>query len=244
MKAVASHFEITYRFVEGRHVFLSSDKKIGIANSDRDAAAGALCDLLRDLRRKGVSCRIEAFGPLGPWLKVLRDEGAICRVGIPDPPRRDLSRWQMPGAPTALAPPPTYASWEDYIACVDVATRMARCAQAAKKANKKRLLSETPVTRLTALDVWNVLEAARGRCAHCGSLAVENRPSSPTGAPIAWAQIGRRIGSLEHVRWRFGGGGNDLTNLAWSCLWCNTWKSERRSGGTDHGGYYPEEGVG
>src|SRR5258707_4186324 len=87
------------------------------------------------------------------------------------------------------------------------------------------------------------MEAAQGRCAHCGALAVENRPSSPTGVPLPWAQVGRRIGSLEHVRWRYGGGGNDLSNLAWCCLWCNTWPKERRRGATDHGGYFPGGGT-
>jgi len=27
----------------------------------------------------------------------------------------------------------------------------------------------------------------------------------------------------------------------WSCLWCNTWKSERRVGAADHGGHYPKQ---
>ena len=81
----------------------------------------------------------------------------------------------------------------------------------------------------------------------CPDLIAAHRPTAAaegwrtsSGAPLAWAQVGRRIGSLEHVRWRFGGGGNDLTNLAWACLWCNTWPSERRPMATDHGGYHPD----
>lgn len=235
--------EIAYRVIDGRYVFLSPDRKVAIAAATRDDAAGAVSDLIHDFARRGIICRVAAYAPLGPWLNMLRDAGAICRVGVRDGPTPDLSRWQMPGGPTLAVPAPMYASWEDYLARVDRAARMARCAQAAKKANRKRLLSEAPATRLTAQDVWNVIDAARGRCAHCGSLAVESRPSSPTGAPVAWAQIGRRVGSLEHVRWRFGGGGNDLSNLAWSCLWCNTWPSERRSGSIDHGFYPPDSPV-
>lgn len=148
-------------------------------------------------------------------------------------------RWQMPGALVSEAPAPLFASWTDYLQRTTQRERMARCYAAAKKANRKRLMSLVPSNRLSGTDVWNVIEQARGRCAHCGSLAVEARPSSPTGAPVAWAQVGRRIGSLEHLLRRFDGGDNDLSNLAWSCLWCNTWPSERRSNAVDHGGFYP-----
>jgi hypothetical protein len=151
----------------------------------------------------------------------------------------------MLGVITSPPAQPIYLSWDDYVSRTTPATRLARCAQAAKKANRKRLLSKAPTVRLTALDVLGVLEAAQGRCAHCGSLAVESRPSNQTtGAPLPWAQIGRRIGSLEHVRWRFGGGDNDLANLTWSCLWCNTWQTERRPGASDHGGYDPDQRPG
>jgi hypothetical protein len=118
---------------------------------------------------------------------------------------------------------------------------MAKCRDHAKKANRKRLLSEAPETRLTAQDVWANIEAAKGRCFHCGSLAVERRPSSPTGAPVEWAQIGRRIGSLQHLKCRLEGGDNDAANLVWACLWCNVWPSERRQLAIDHGGYYPQD---
>ena len=150
------------------------------------------------------------------------------------------AEWQMPWVSTSDPPPPVFLSWGDYLARTPFSLRMTRCHAAAKKANRKRLLSDAPATRLTGRDVWAIVEAAQGRCAHCGSLAVENRPSNPvTGAPMPWAQIGRRIGSLEHSRPRIHGGGNDLLNLAWACLWCNTWPSERRPQAADHGGYYP-----
>jgi hypothetical protein len=153
--------------------------------------------------------------------------------------RNSVQAIQWPGVETAIAPEPTYLSFADYLERTTYAKRMARCHAAAKKANRERLLSPRPKHHLSGNDVWNVIEAARGRCAYCGSLAVENRPSQPNGAPAAWAQVGRRIGSLEHRRWRALGSDNDLTNLAWCCLWCNTWESERRQGATDHGGFHP-----
>ena len=58
---------------------------------------------------------------------------------------------------------------------------------------------------------------------------------------MPWAHVGRRVGSLEHLQSRYGGGGNASENLAWGCLWCNDHKSERRPQATDHGGYYPVE---
>jgi hypothetical protein len=108
-------------------------------------------------------------------------------------------------------------------------------------------MSGIPEHRLSTQDVLDVLEAAQGRCHWCGSLAVERRPSGPAGAPLPWADIGRRIGSLDHVlslcdsgTWPAPGladmaGKNEPANLVWSCLWCNTWPSERVMGATDHG---------
>lgn len=96
-------------------------------------------------------------------------------------------------------------------------------------------MSGVPLTKVTVEDVLAVLTAAEGRCVHCGSLAVERRPSRADGGPLPWAPVGRRIGSLGHIVGRFHGGANTLDNLAWSCLWCNTWQSERTPGATDHG---------
>jgi hypothetical protein len=219
--------------------FESGDGKIWFVHPNREKLVDRLARLVRELVRKGALCRIEAYAPLGPALKLLRDAGAVCRVGLQNPPPLKPVKWQMPDMPVPDPPAPVFATWADYIARTSERERMARCYAAAKKANRKRLLSDAPTTRLSARDVWAVMQSARGRCAHCGSLAVENRPSSPTGAPVPWAQVGRRIGSLEHVRWRFGGGGNDMSNLAWACLWCNTWQSERCPQALDHGGYYP-----
>jgi hypothetical protein len=236
------HIEVSYRFSEGRYIFASADRKIDIESPDREKAAAFFIRLIRELTRKGTSCRIAAYAPLGPALKSLREAGAICRVGPSNPQPLKPVSWQMPATPTPDPSPPVFSSWADYLVRTPQHERMARCYSAATKANRKRLLSDAPRVRLTAQDVWAVLEAARGRCAHCGSLAVENRPSNhSTGAPLPWAQVGRRIGSLEHARWRFGGGGNDLSNLAWACLWCNTWTTERRPKSMDHGGFYPED---
>lgn len=245
-KPLSKHIEIQFRRVGDLFVFQSDDGSISVAHPARDQAATAILRLIGELISRGASVRIEAHDPLGPLLKKLRDAGAICRPisRVQEPPQlpeRRL-RWQMPGVPVPDPGPPIYASWADYLAHTTYAQRMGRCYAASKKANRKRLLSAAPEARLRGQDVWAVIQDARGRCVHCNSLAVEGRPSHPnTGQPLSWAQVGRRIGSLEHVNWRYGGGGNELSNLAWACLWCNTWEAERRWQATDHGGYFPED---
>ena len=178
------------------------------------------------------------------WFVRMRDRQAQLAADYQasrTPERNSMPRIQWPGVEPAPAAPPTFVSWADYLARTTTVERTAKCNAAAKKANRERLLSAAPESHLYGKDVWAICEAVRGRCAHCGSLAVERRPSKPNGAPLPWAQIGRRIGSLEHHQWRIHGGDNDLSNLRWSCLWCNTWPSERRQGATDHGGFYPND---
>lgn len=136
---------------------------------------------------------------------------------------------------------PAYASWKDFLERTTPAARMAWCRAKAKKANQPRLMSGVPATKITAEDVYRVLEAAQGRCEHCKSLAVEKRPSTAKGQPLPWDHVGRRIGSLGHRVARFNKGKNTPANLCWSCMWCNTWPDERRRGAADHGGWYPEE---
>ncbi len=98
-------------------------------------------------------------------------------------------------------------------------------------------MSEAPERRLTAADVWQIVEAAQGRCHYCGSLCLERLPYDPkTKARLPWGHVGRRIGSLNHIKPRVLGGTNAPSNLAWSCLWCNTWTCERTEGAADHGG--------
>jgi hypothetical protein len=138
-----------------------------------------------------------------------------------------------------LAGPPVYASWEDFVRRTTPAQRMAWCQAKAEKANRPRLMSGPPDVKIKGEDVWAVLKTAGGRCEYCGSLAVENRPSAPSGKPLPWAQVGRRIGSLGHRVARFNGGSNARDNLSWACLWCNTWPQERRPGATDYGGIQP-----
>jgi hypothetical protein len=169
---------------------------------------------------------LEAVSALQP-----EQAAAILARAVPAP----LSPPPQSGA----SPTPRFASWADFIAQTTPAERRAWCARKAKKANGPRLMSGSPSEKVSADDVWQVLVAARGRCAHCGSLAVENRPSRPDGAPMPWDTVGRRIGSLGHRISRFNGGDNTRENLMWSCLWCNTWIGERRPGATDHGGYFP-----
>jgi 5-methylcytosine-specific restriction endonuclease McrA len=130
-------------------------------------------------------------------------------------------------------PPVTYTSWENYLARTTLAERRRWCAAKAAKANSFRLMSGRPETTISADDVLAVLERARGQCAYCESLAVERLPRGP------WGYIGRRIGSLGHKVARFNGGPNTPANLAWCCMWCNTWPEERIKGATDHGGYFP-----
>jgi len=246
MQSMSKHIEMHFNRQGDLYVFQSDDGRISIAHSDRDQAGTAALLLVAELISGGATIRIEAHEPLGPLLRKFRDAGAICRPisetkkQFPTPPRP--SRWQMPGSPVPAAGPPIYASWTDYLANTTYGQRMRRCYAAAKKANRKRLLSASPGFHLSGQDVWAVIENASGRCIHCGSLAVEGRPSHPTtGQPLPWAHVGRRIGSLEHLRWRLGGGDNDLSNLAWACLWCNTWEVARRWHATDHGGYFPTD---
>jgi hypothetical protein len=102
----------------------------------------------------------------------------------------------------------------------------------------KKLAALPPKFKITKHHVWEVMSAAQGRCAYCGSLAVEYAPTKDAiGGLDGWAQIGRRIGSLDHVASRE----NHPDNLAWCCYWCNTWPEERRPLATDHGGYYPSD---
>jgi len=235
---------VTFRLEGGRYVFATSDREVWIVSQHKQEAAELFTRVVRAFAEKGVRFYIEAYEDLGPWRRTLREAGATSRLRLgKTPPPLDRVRWQMPGAPVADAPPPVFQSWEDYMARTTLQQRMPRCYAASKKANRKRLISGAPFTRITAADVWLVIEAARGRCIHCGSLAVESRPSKANGAPAPWAQVGRRIGSLEHLKARVIGGDNFKENLAWACLWCNTWPNERRRAAEDHGGFYPDDAV-
>ena len=161
------------------------------------------------------------------------DAEALLAKARPAPPT------PAPGSTFVATEKPVYTSWEDYLERTTVSQRMLWCRKKAERANRKRLMSGEPQVKIRGENVWTVLETAHGRCEHCGSLAVETRPSTATGQPAPWEQVGRRIGSLGHRIARFNGGSNAPDNLCWSCLWCNTWLSERRRGATDHGGLQP-----
>ncbi len=224
----------------------SADGQVSIGGSIEHVVEKAV-PLLRAFIAGGQNCSIVSYVSLGlRRTDALKATGAICKVDLAGAYRRRNAqvaskRWQMPGDAVPEDAAPIYISWEDYLSRTTRSDRMKRCNAASKKANRKRLLSHEPVERVTGQIVWGIIEAARGHCTYCGSLAVEGRPSKLNGAPVAWAQIGRRIGSLEHSKARSQGGDNLIENLAWSCLWCNTWPSERRLGALDHGGYHPDQ---
>jgi hypothetical protein len=148
---------------------------------------------------------------------------------------------QSAGTPVVVEPPVQFQSFSEWCTRISFKEKRAWCNMIAKRANRKRLLSPAPNVKLTGRDVWGVLERARGRCEYCGSLALERRPSQPNGAPLRWDYMGRRIGSLSHLVPRFHGGDNDVANLAWACLWCNTYESERIWGATNCGGHHVDE---
>lgn len=138
--------------------------------------------------------------------------------------------------PHLVVADPFYMSWEDFLQKASPADIKKWYTRKAAVANRKRLISGAPFERIRPPEVWDVMRFAEGRCHHCGSLALERRPTNPAnGAPLPWEAVGRRIGSLDHIVSRVDGGSNLFANLAWSCLWCNTWVDERRPGATDHG---------
>jgi hypothetical protein len=65
------HIEITFRHVEGRYIVASEDGKIDASNPDAQEILVLTVQLVRALTRKRISCRIEAYSPLGPFLSQL-----------------------------------------------------------------------------------------------------------------------------------------------------------------------------
>ena len=199
-----------------------------VPDEDPELCEQYLDEFLGNLRadNRRWSAHVAAHGADAVW---------TLKTGRPEP---DLCLAHFETTPTST--PPRYETWEHYLASTTTAERRAMCATRTKKANAPRLMSAAPARRLTAADVWRIVEAARGRCAHCGSLCLEKLPYDPvTKKKLAWGHVGRRIGSLSHLIPRTSGGTNDGANLVWSCLWCNTWKCERVAGATDHGGLQP-----
>ncbi len=130
--------------------------------------------------------------------------------------------------------PAVFADWVDYLARTPRAERLSMCAARTARVN------ENTAERVTTDNVWQMVESAEGRCVHCGSLCLQRLPYDPVSKKkLPWAHVGRRIGSVTHLIRRADGGSSHLSNLAWSCLWCNTWRCERIVGATDHGGLIP-----
>jgi hypothetical protein len=132
---------------------------------------------------------------------------------------------------------PKFNTWNEFIRHTTEKERLLWCKSKASISNRKRLLAGTPAQKIKASDVWKVLEASKGKCFYCGSLALEHLPSVNWKA-ISWAYMGRRIGALHHISKNREKDYNDINNLRWACFWCNTWAIERRKDAEDHGGYY------
>lgn len=182
-----------------------------------------LAYLRRDYGR--WTAHVAAHGDDAEWtLETGRPEVATCLAHI---------------EAVATSKLPQYTDWEHYLSTSIPADRRKMCAARTHKANG-RIASEVPLRRLTADDVWGMIQTAQGRCVHCQSLCLQTLPYDPeTKKKLPWAAIGRRIGSVTHLAPRMDGGSNELDNLAWSCLWCNTWLCERVPGATDHGAVTP-----
>jgi len=142
----------------------------------------------------------------------------------------------LPSGANAEIPEVVYTSWEDFLERTPDRDIRTWCSRKAQSANRERFMSGKQEHRLTAQQVYDVLFSSQGRCDYCGSLCVERRPSGLNGRPAKWENVGRRIGSLGHKTALMNGGTNDISNLCWSCLWCNVWPSERVMGATDRGG--------
>lgn len=144
-------------------------------------------------------------------------DGRAGVLVLPDGSRRYR---YLRGAGGAL-PEPLYASWEDYVEHTTEQTRRAWLRRKVSKANSVRLLGGRPEGRLRLADAVSLLEEARGRCAACGSLAVEPTPRDVAGKQILGSMaLQRRIGTLDHWVPVLAGGSNHLDNLRWCCGRC------------------------
>jgi hypothetical protein len=144
----------------------------------------------------------------------------------------------LPNAGKAACPDARYKSWEEFVA--EVPDREVRrwCCSKARGANKSRFMSGIQEYRITTQVVYDLIVGAKGRCRYCNSLCVERMPLTNNKTLAPWGNIGRRIGSLGHMTALVNGGSNAIVNLCWSCMWCNTWPSERVWQAANHGGLY------
>jgi hypothetical protein len=112
------------------------------------------------------------------WMVHVAERGANAEWTLETGrPEVDVCLAHFETAPTTV--PPQYESWEHYLAVTGPAERRAMCAARVKKANAPRLMSDAPERRVTADDVWQIVQAARGRCHYCGSLCLERLPYDP-----------------------------------------------------------------
>lgn len=179
-------------------------------------------EILTSLLRATGRARAEREAPT---LNELR--AAVSRLP-PDQVQKIMAR----ATPRPAMPPPSsgeptpvlYTSWEDYLTRTTPAERRRWCAAKAAKANSFRLMSGRPETTISADDVLAVLEKTHGRCAYCGSLSVERRP------PGLWGDVGRASDPSATGLRASTAAQMSLANLAWCCMWCNTWPEDRIQG--------------
>ena len=75
---------------------------------------------------------------------------------------------------------PKFNTWNEFFDTTEK-ERLSWCSSKASFSNKKRLLAGISVQKIMASDVWKVLEAAKGKCFYCGSLALEHLPRDHGG---------------------------------------------------------------
>lgn len=224
--------DLTFSVKDGLYRFASTDGSIVIERRDPRRAARRVVEAILKLPGGPFYCQFVDEQPPMPLAIRVAFGGQVLYT----PPSGKTFTYGRARTPPGIAhadlPPPVYASWGAYLERTTYGERMSRCHAAAKRANRR--LPNRDGTRLTGKDIWGVVEGAQGRCLYCRSLAVER---CPTGG---WGHVGRRIGSLEHKE-RLLGRNNEITNLAWACMWCNTHPGERIAFSEDYGGHYPPE---
>lgn len=224
--------KLTFSVKDGLHRFASADGSIVVERRDPRRAVRRVVEAILKLPDGPFYCQLVDEQPPLPLRARLEFGGGVLYT----PPSDKTFIYKRVRFTPAIAhadlPPPVYASWRDYLERTTYGERMIRCHAAAKRANRRH--ANRDGTRLTGMDIWAVIEGAQGRCLYCRSLAVER---CPTGG---WGHMGRRIGSLEHKEPLLGRS-NEVANLAWACMWCNTHPGERIAFSEDYGGHYPLE---
>jgi hypothetical protein len=139
---------------------------------------------------------------------------------------------------TPVPPPVRFRTWDNFVT-MNESDRLQRCEDEAKFASQNGFLPWHNPKHLDGQGVSLLLNAARGRCHYCKSLALESRPAEWEDAPSVWTPIGRRIGTVAYDAEPGINGCKGTIRPIWCCLWCKTWPDERKAEAPDHGGYYP-----